>query len=65
MNILYLRKKSVNPTRPRSSKRVLAVPKPSDDHEAENSGVGDVDVKLDDGTNQLELKNLRTKGLKK
>ena len=65
MNILYLRKKSVNPPGLRSSKRALAVPKPSDDHEAENSGVGDVDVELDNGTNQLELKNLRTKGLKK
>ena len=65
MNILYLRKKSVNPPGPRSSKRTLAVPEPSNDHEAEGGGVGDVDVGLDDGTNQLELKNLRTMGLKK
>ena len=62
---MYLRKKSLNPPGPRGSKRALAVPKHSDDHEEVNSGVGDVDVELDNGTNQLELKNLRTKGLKK
>ena len=65
MNILYLRKKIVNPPGPRSSKQVATVPKPSDDHEPEPNSVGDEDVELDDGTAQLELKNLRKKGHKK
>ena len=49
MNILYLRKKSVNPPGPRSSKRALVVPRHSDGHEVVYGGAEGVDVELDDG----------------